>query len=66
MHGPNFPHIVHKPMPAQEVQLELQPMPQNYRGWVLRLSPVTQQELAAVDLPANFAVSEQQRRGGVL
>ncbi|MFM9922724.1 hypothetical protein VLK31_07020 [Variovorax sp. H27-G14] len=64
MNGPNFPHIVHKPMPARELQLELEPLPQNYRGFVRRLSPVTQEELAAMDLRENFAVSEQQRREG--
>jgi hypothetical protein len=51
--APNFAHIVHKPMPKNEIAFELEPLAQSHRGFETRLPPVTEADHVAVGLAVN-------------
>lgn len=56
--------VVVLPQPTEELQLELEPLPVNYRGFVRRADAVTHEQLAQVDMSYLDALAEQQRREG--
>mgnify|MGYP003578128954 CR=1 FL=1 len=51
--APNFAHIVHRPMPKNEIAFELEPLAQSHRGFEARLPPVTEADHIAVGLAVN-------------
>lgn len=50
--------------PATVPDLDLVPLPPNYRGFVLREAPVTREQLANVDMSYLNELAAQQRREG--